>query len=188
MLTADQVVALNIRHWRREAGITQEELGARLGWSAANVSAAERSADDGRDRRRFDAETLTALALGLGIPLIALFLPPQEGGGELLVSLPAGGAPLDMAGLMAGVVMPDSDSDTDVMAAYRRRLLDAVGRYMGQDWRAVASRWLMRAEGPEAVAECARRFRGKEADAIADAQWFGQMAGAMEAEAAGSEP
>src|ERR1700690_800863 len=79
-VTVDQLVALNIRHWRNAAGLTQADLGGRLGWSAANVSAAERSADPARDPRRFDAQTLTEIALALGVPLAALFLPPGDDG------------------------------------------------------------------------------------------------------------
>ena len=70
-VTADQIVALNLRHWRRAAGMTQEEAGARLGWSDKNLSAAERSWDADRDRRRFDAQTLTEMALALGVPVAA---------------------------------------------------------------------------------------------------------------------
>src|SRR5450755_4005243 len=79
-VTIDQIVARNMRHWRRTAGMTQEELGARLGWSDRNVSAAELSSDEKRDRRRFDAQTLANLSLALCVPLIAFFLPPDDDG------------------------------------------------------------------------------------------------------------
>ena len=88
-VTIDQIVAMNMRYWRRAAGMTQEDLGFRLGWSAANVSAAERSAEEGRDRRRFDADTLTALSLVIGVPLHAFFFPPgDDGDGKRYVFTP----------------------------------------------------------------------------------------------------
>src|SRR5260221_186 len=79
-VSIDQVVAMNMRYWRRKAGLTQEELGERIGWTAPNVSAAEVSARARKDRRRFDAHILAALAKALGVPVAALFLPPEDDG------------------------------------------------------------------------------------------------------------
>jgi transcriptional regulator with XRE-family HTH domain len=113
----DQVVAFNLRRWRTAAGLTQEELGERIGWSGANVSSAERSADPGRDKRRFDAALLVALASALGVPLIALFLPPPDADGK------------EMAELFARV-LPETPDDSPVMEAYRRALADAAERHL----------------------------------------------------------
>ena len=77
-VTIDQVIAANMRYWRREARMTQEELGKLIGQSDANVSALERSADDNREKRRFDAQAITEIALALGVPIPALFLPPAD--------------------------------------------------------------------------------------------------------------
>lgn len=116
--TVNQVVARNITRWRKAAGLTQEELGQRLGgWSNAAVSAAERSWD-GKRIREFDADTIVALAAALGVPLTAMFLPPDDsddpGMGELFAR-----------------IMPESLDETPVMDAYREALAVAAGRYMG---------------------------------------------------------
>lgn len=85
-ITANQVVAYNMARWRRAAGLTQEELAGRLNrglgqqvWTNASVSAAERSWD-GRRVRQFDADTIASLATALGLPMSALFLPPDDDG------------------------------------------------------------------------------------------------------------
>ena len=141
-VTADQVVAGNIRHWRKAAGLTQEELGQRLGWSAANVSAAERSADGGKDRRRFDAQTLAELSLALGVPLAALFLPPPDEGERVAYRLAAGGRTWSMNDLMQFVVMPDPAWDSPVLEAYRDRYRDAAVRVVtGPAWAGLVDRW-----------------------------------------------
>ena len=114
--TVNQVVARNITRWRKAAGMTQEELGKRMGgWSNAAVSAAERSWDGGR-KREFDADTIDALARALGVPVLAMFLPPGDGPG--------------MAELFARV-MPESMDDTPAMDAYRAALGESAARYLG---------------------------------------------------------
>lgn len=195
-MTVNQIVAWNIAWYRREAGLTQQELADRLGWPQNKVSEAERSWS-GRRTREFDAQILAMLALALEVPLIALFLPPEDDAGRYIFvaddcDCGSHGRYYGMTELMTLVVMPESDSDTEVMAAYRRRLLGAIGRYMGQDWESEAARWQKRAEGREAVAEYARRLRGIEARLLAlqsgissEAPLIGRLAEAMEAEAAG---
>ena len=114
-LTIDQLVARNMRRWRLAAGLTQDELGARLGWTgpraAANVSAAERSADPSRDARRFDAQTLTELSLALSVPVVAFFVPPDDDGQRARYMFTAAGRDYDMSDLMALAVMTDSPDD-----------------------------------------------------------------------------
>src|SRR5260370_31560685 len=84
-VTINQVVAHNVTRFRKAAGLTQEELGERLGgWTKAAVSEAERTWD-GKRIRQFVADTLAALATALGIPLLALFLPPDQDRGERLM-------------------------------------------------------------------------------------------------------
>ena len=65
-VTFSQVVAYNMAHYRRAAGLSQEQFGVRLGgWSAASVSAAERSWD-GRRVRKFDADEVARIARAAG--------------------------------------------------------------------------------------------------------------------------
>lgn len=124
-LAMDQVVAINVRYWRKAAGLTQAQLGERLGWSAAVVSAAERSVAENRDRRRFDAQELTELCIALGVPLSALFLPPPGDGEEASYQFTAGGRQYSMDELMEQVTMPDTVTDTVVMEDYRERFFRA---------------------------------------------------------------
>lgn len=58
-------------------------------WTNASISAAERSWD-GRRVRQFDADTILGLASALGLPVSALFLPPEDDGVEqrYLMDLP----------------------------------------------------------------------------------------------------
>jgi len=158
-VTIDQLVAANMRHWRIAAGMTQEELGQSLGWSAANVSAAERSADSSRDPRRFNAQTLTDLSLALSVPLIALFLPPEDDGTAARYTFTGAGTEHDMGDLTGLVVMTDSDDDAPVMQQYRRRLMAAAGRYLDERWQDEVARWLRTIEPAELRAERAGRLR-----------------------------
>jgi transcriptional regulator with XRE-family HTH domain len=82
LLTANQVVAYNLRVARIIRGWTQteaaEKLAPHLGvtWSKASYSAAERSVEGGRVRN-FSADDLVAFALGFDLPLTWFFLPPD---------------------------------------------------------------------------------------------------------------
>lgn len=185
-VTVDQIVAMNMRYWRREADMTQEELGELLGWSAANVSAAERSADEGRDRRRFDAGTLTALSLALGIPLVALFFPPVDDGPEKRYVFPAlpgdreGDTELDMADLLGFVVMTDSDDDSDIMATYRHRFTTVASAYLDAEWAREAARWLRVTESAERRASRAAHLRNRRAELLRTAAELGDLADAID--------
>lgn len=179
-LTLNQVVAANITAYRQEAGLTQRELGERIGWKTLAVSEAERSRD-GRTRREFDAAELGAFAWALGVPLVALFLPPpaDDGGGRYA----AGPASLDAAGLMGMLVMPDSDDDTPAMTAYRDRFNDAAARWLDPQWAATAARWLGDGTAPGARARAAARLRDMAAAARGLYYELDQAAAAVEDEA-----
>jgi transcriptional regulator with XRE-family HTH domain len=134
-ITANQLVAYNMARWRKAAGLTQAELGDRLGgWSNRAVSAAERSFDpDSRDRREFDADTLLDLAAALDVPLAALFLPPADDGETVDYSLAGPGPATDGAGMgdVFAYLFPDpGEEDTPVASAYREAFRAALGRYL----------------------------------------------------------
>ena len=74
-----QLVAYNMAFFRKAAGIDQQDFGQLVGWSAASVSAAERSWDSKRVKK-FDADEITQIAAVLGLPLTAMFLPPEDHG------------------------------------------------------------------------------------------------------------
>lgn len=158
----DQIVAYNIRRWRREAGMTQEELGEMLGWSAANLSAAERSADSARERRRFDAQTLAELALALGVPLAALFMPPDDNRERVFPGPriadryrePRDGT-YTMRDLMHSIVLPDTGEDSPVMETYRIRFREAGKQYLDEEWAGYAATFLRKGLPPEMLADLA---------------------------------
>lgn len=169
IVTVDQVVAINIRYWRRAAGLTQSQLGAAAGLSPANVSALEASADGGRERRRFDAQSMAALAAALGLPLLALLLPPSDEGGSVRYELDmpglAGRSVRTMTDLLT-LMMPDSVSDSPVMDVYRSRLRSAVSSHLGPDWVEDVNYWLRDQTTAEERAERAEALRAA-ADSLA---------------------
>ena len=187
-VTVDQIVAMNMRYWRRAAGLTQEGLGDLIGWSAANVSAAERSADDDRDRRRFDAGTLASLALALGVPLGALFLPPADDSPERQYRFPAlpgdpdGDTELDMRQLLNFIVLPDSGENTVVMAAYRDRLGSVAASLLDDEGAREVARILSMVEDGERRAIRAERLRQRQAELLRTAAEIGDLADAIDGE------
>jgi len=182
-VTIDQLVAGNIRHWRRAAGMTQEELGRRLGWSSANVSAAERSADPARDPRRFDAQALTELSLALDVPLSALLLPPEDDGEAVTYVFTGPEGEYDMGDFMELVVMTDSSADTPAMADYRHRFRAAAHRYLDPAWVAEVASWLRGIETAELRAERAERLRAERDGLIRSARELGSIADAIDPQA-----
>jgi transcriptional regulator with XRE-family HTH domain len=118
-LTINQLVGYNIAWYRKAAGLTQVELGERLGgWTKVAVSAAERS-QVGKRVRKFDADELVTLARALGVPVIALFLPPEDAGTARRYVLDGPGFP-ELTTLLPDIV-PVGDGDSPGMAAYRQR-------------------------------------------------------------------
>ena len=177
-LTINQVVAYNMARFRKAAGLTQDALGERLGgWTKAAVSAAERSWD-GKRIRQFDADTLTAIAMAVGVPLLALFLPPEDESKEerlLFRAHERGAPPSTMRDLMA-LIMPDSDDDTPVMLTYRDRLVAAAGKYVDPDFGEDVRRWLQDATDAELRAQRLERIRWQREALIAAADDLARFA------------
>lgn len=161
LITVNQVVAWNIGWFRRQAGITQQELADRLGWPQNKVSEAERSVN-GKRTREFDADTLTGLAVAFGVPLNALFLPPLDDlrDSTYKVRPPGLGQDIGMAQLLGAALYGDPDDHSGSMEAYRLRILGAVGKYHGDEWRQIVAGWLINAEGLDVMRECVVRIRG----------------------------
>lgn len=180
-VTIDQVVALNLRYWRRAAGMTQEEVGARLGWSPANVSSAERSRDGEQERRRFNAQTLAEMALALGVPVSAFFLPPPDDGTGARYQFTARGRHCGMGDLMAFVASPDTDDETPVMDAYRDRFNEAAHRYLEPEQAAMVGRLLNGSSSPQALADTAARLRDERPGLLRVARLLGELADAISA-------
>lgn len=81
--TPNQIVAYNLQRIRRAKDMTQEEACQATapylpggGWSRAVWSAAERSIAGNRIRN-FDADIITAMAVGFDVPVSRFFLPPS---------------------------------------------------------------------------------------------------------------
>lgn len=187
-LTVNQVVAWNLAFYRRTAGLTQADLGVAIGWTKSAVSDAERSWT-GKWTREFDAHTLVVIAAALGVPVGALFLPPSDDQIAALyyIEIPGDdGCPerLDMTDLLT-LVMPDSDSGTDAMEAYRDRLRAEAGNRFSEYWRNELGRWLTEARGPDLRADFVAQIRMRRDQLLAMAAEEADWADAIE-EGAGS--
>ncbi len=131
-VTINQLVGYNMACYRKAAGLTQDELGKSLGgWTKVAVSAAERSWD-GKRVRKFDADELVTLAGALGVPVVALFLLPEDAGTAKRYVLDGPGFP-DLTTLLLRDVLPSRGGDSPPMAAYRKRLM-ALGVSDIESW------------------------------------------------------
>lgn len=130
-VTVNMIVAYNVAYFRKAAGLTQDQLGERLGMSKVAVSAAERSWD-GKRIRQFDADLIAELAQALDIPIAALFLPPEDDDISCVYAVYSGREPdeqVPMGTLFAYVTPDPPDEDTPAVKAYERRLITAMGKY-----------------------------------------------------------
>jgi transcriptional regulator with XRE-family HTH domain len=161
-ITINQVIAWNLAYYRRAANITQEELGAMLGGRPKTAISADERSWDGKRTREFNAQEITEIAIALGVPIGALFLPPTDDGIEARYLFTANDGtddePRDMADLTE-VVMPDSGKDAPAANLYRGRVRAAVGRYLDETWGPEVDRWFDEAGGPEMAADRAARIR-----------------------------
>jgi transcriptional regulator with XRE-family HTH domain len=158
--TVNQIVAWNIAYYRRAAGLTQEELGELIGGRGKRAMSADETSWGGGHTREFNASELAGLARALDVPIIAFFLPPEDDGVTVRYQYrPHDGAGLfDMGDLMS-MVMPDSESESRTMDAYRRRLVAATGQYMGPSWTDDLDRWMTSMTPREIRAEEAEDLR-----------------------------
>ncbi len=178
-LTLNEVVAANIALYRRAAGLTQRELGARIGWSSQSVSEAERSKEHGGPHREFDAAELGTIAWALGVPLIALFLP--QPGDDGIGRYEAGPVTLDCAELLSALVALDSDDDTPAMQSYRDRFNALASRWLSPEWAATVARWTGADDtAPDAKAVAIARYRDRAARLREIAAEDDQLAATME--------
>lgn len=180
-VTINQVVAWNMAWFRKTAGMTQAELGEKLGgWSVAAVSAAERSWDGKPGRtREFDAHTLITLAGALGVPLVALFLPPGDDGERARYLWDDGGSDRDMATL-AGRLLPDSGDETPVMSAYRDRLTEVTRQYLQPGWDDTVKGWMSDSTKAAIRAGQAEQLRWDRDALLSAAENLGRIADAIE--------
>jgi transcriptional regulator with XRE-family HTH domain len=180
-LTVNQVVAWNMTHFRRAAVLTQEELGELLGWSKAIVSAAERSWD-GKRIRQFTVDDVAALARALGVPLAALFLPPEDDGEKkryVLRLTEKDAERLTMTDLM-WLALTDNENESPVMNIYRNRLRGAVTTYLDEFWAEEVASWLRQIDSDEARADRAARLRSRRAALLDLAAELGDLADTLE--------
>ena len=123
-ITVNQLVAYNMAAFRKAAGLGQQEFGGPLGWSPASVSAAERSWD-GKRIKKFDADEIVQIAAVLGVPLAALFLPPEDHGTAVQYVLHFGGKKVKNLDDLLPLALPGFGGDSPAMDAYRKRVIAA---------------------------------------------------------------
>lgn len=135
-VTVNQIVAWNLAYWRKVAGLTQDQLGERLGWSKVVVSAAERSWE-GKRVRNFTADDLVNIAAALELPITALLLPPTDDGHDqrYTLQLREDGESLNMSDLLFYAVSNpsfDDPGETEVQSRYFSRHAAARDFYYGE--------------------------------------------------------
>lgn len=182
-VTVNQVVAWNLAWYRRQAGLSQKELGQLTGRTNGAISDMERSWKDQR-HREFNAQFLASAAELIGIPLTAFFLPPLDDAenGPYWFTAADGecGEPLSMRDLMV-LAMPDNDERTGVMDAYRDRLITQTDHYLDEEWAADVTRWQRMHEDRGTLARRAARLRGNQQVLERAAADQGKQAAAIEA-------
>lgn len=178
-ITANQVIAWNMARFRRAASLTQEELGLKIGWSGSSVSEAERSWD-GRRTREFDAQSLALISLAIGVPIMALFLPPADDGTEAhYVITGPDGRQWEMADYMERCVMPDSESDLPPVLMYRDRFNTAFNRYLATEWPEEAADFLRSIRSPDDLRQLAARLLDREQALLQTAAELRSLSGAF---------
>ena len=174
-VTVNQVVAWNMAWWRKRAGLTQAQLGEKIGWTNTAVSEAERSWDSGRTRE-FDAHLMLCVAAALGIPMTALLLPPEDAG-AYKITLDGG-----TIALMEHI-MPDLDAETAILEAYRERVRRAALAWLAPDLAADISRLLGVIDDKELAVVTAARLRAVLANAGSALEELGKLADRIEEKA-----
>jgi transcriptional regulator with XRE-family HTH domain len=118
-ITPNMLAAYNMARWRNANGMTQEQLGEQLGgWTKTTVSAAERSWD-GKRIRQFDADLIVRLANIFGVPVPAMFMPPEDDGESFRYIMDAGGGSLPVGDFFISSVHTVFGVDRDETAAGR---------------------------------------------------------------------
>lgn len=159
-VTANMVVGYNIAYFRKVAGATQEQLGEPLGWTKVAVSAAERSWD-GKRVRKFDADEILRVAGVFGIPIAALFLPPEDDGEKVRYVIDDGGQDeqATMRRLLELAMSDPIDSDSPIMQAYEDRLVSAVNTYLDSEAASAVATRLKERATEEQLATALREAR-----------------------------
>jgi hypothetical protein len=125
-VSMSQLVAYNMAFFRKAAGVGQQDFGQLVGWSAASVSAAERSWDSKRVKK-FDADEITQIAAVLGLPVTAMFLPPEDHGTAVHYTIDMLGQPDQLAQVLPLQVFPLPSQLAVVgrpaLAAYQDRVI-----------------------------------------------------------------
>jgi cell division septum initiation protein DivIVA len=123
-VTVNRLVAYNMAFFRKAAGLGQQEFGEPLGWSVASVSAAERSWD-GKRVKKFDADEVVLIAAVLGVPLAALYLPPEDHGTAVRYVLRLAGTQVKDLDELLPLAFPEFGGNSPAMDAYRKRIIAA---------------------------------------------------------------
>lgn len=158
-VTANQLVAYNLRRARELRRLTQQQLAERLGeltdgqWTKTSVSAAETSWTHG-ETRLFDATLLLALSRALELPLAWFLMPPDVDEPPIVVTTSpkrgdqGGEHDFDGADLVHAVVPEADEADPAWEQRLRRSYGDAVFEWgdHGAQRLATLRRWLISLE------------------------------------------
>lgn len=129
LVTVNDVVSMNLAHFRKASGLSQQELADKIGWLKSVVSTAERSWE-ARRKRNFTVSDLIDIASGLDMPVAALLLPPEDDGTAITYMVDGlhGDGPRPLRDLVP-LAMADSYAyagQSPAAREFRRRLL-AIG-------------------------------------------------------------
>ena len=133
-MTANQLVAYNLRRARVLRELTQEQAAEKLEphlgvrWSKATFSAAETSVTSERVRQ-FTADEVLAFAAAFDLPIAYFFVPPTEPTIREPVTM-GGNASLDVTALLDAAV----PAETDELHARLAELLRALSKKESPDW------------------------------------------------------
>jgi transcriptional regulator with XRE-family HTH domain len=119
----DAHMGARVKRLRLQAGISQTELGKRLGWDQTTVSTYELG------QRQFAIVDLVRVAEAVGTPLMDLLGPPLEQSGHWVMPRP-NGAPVTQT-----IACPDlPDAHEAVMIIYPTRAVEVVCAQCAKRW------------------------------------------------------
>jgi transcriptional regulator with XRE-family HTH domain len=132
-ITVNQLIGYNMARWRKAAKFRQQEIGDAIGWSKATVSGAERSWA-GKRERKFTADDLIGIAQAIGIPVAALFLPPDDDGASVRYLFRVGSEPgcREMGDLFS-LLIPEAQVEEPHGTEWREAFKGAVARYLDRE-------------------------------------------------------
>lgn len=159
-ITGNMLVSYNLAYFRKAAGLSQMELGERLGWTNVAVSAAERSWD-GKRVRKFNADEIVRLARIFGVPVPAMFMPPADDGDACRYIVDTGDGDMAVGEFFVSAVAESGfGSSTLPGQAYANDLITAMAKYTDPGMHETIAKGLRQSVGEEQLDSALRRAVG----------------------------